>query len=180
MSAPPATRSATTPTIGNHNFEIIGVLAGTGVNGVDADPAQVINDFLTNAQYGAGFDPASIDATTLFGAGGDACLQTYCRAMGIAFSPALTRPGAGLEHPGALAADLAIARRSGAAASSSSFPTAMQAIAAGDATTTVQFAIPTPVHDELRSDAAADHRGLRGQPIRLRRRRDLCVHRRRR
>jgi hypothetical protein len=76
--------------IGNHNFEIIGVLAGTGVNGVDADPAQVISDFLTNPQYGAGFDPASIDATTLFGASGDASLQTYCRALGVAFSPALT------------------------------------------------------------------------------------------
>ncbi len=76
--------------IGNHNFEIVGQLAGSGVNGVDADPAQVIADFLTNPQYGAGFDPASIDATTLFGASGDSSLQTYCLAMGIAFSPALT------------------------------------------------------------------------------------------
>lgn len=75
--------------LGNHNFEIIGVFAGTGVNGVDADPALVINDFLTNAQYGCGFDPASIDGTTLFGSGGDASVQTYCRAMGYAFSPAL-------------------------------------------------------------------------------------------
>src|SRR5208337_5605970 len=56
---------------------------------IDADPAQVIYDFLTNAQYGAGFDPASIDATTLFGSGGDGSLQTYCRAMGFAFSPVL-------------------------------------------------------------------------------------------
>lgn len=76
--------------IGNLNFEIVGPLAGTGVNGIDADPAQVIYDFLTNAQYGAGFDPASIDATSLFGAGGDGSLQTYCRALGIAFSPALS------------------------------------------------------------------------------------------
>ena len=49
----------------------------------------MIYDFLTNAQYGAGFDPASIDATTLFGSGGDGSLQTYCKAMGYAFSPAL-------------------------------------------------------------------------------------------
>jgi hypothetical protein len=76
--------------IGNHNFEIVGLLAKTGINSVDADPAQVIADFLTNPQYGAGFDPASIDATTLFGASGDSSLQTYCRALGIAFSPALT------------------------------------------------------------------------------------------
>src|SRR5271166_342313 len=73
-----------TASIGNHNFEIIGILAGAGVNGIDADPAQVIYDFLTNAQYGAGFDPASIDATALFGSGGDASLQSYCRALGLA------------------------------------------------------------------------------------------------
>ena len=77
-------------TIGNLSFEIIGILEGTGANGIDADPALVIYDFLTNAQYGAGFNPASIDATTLFGAGGDASLQTYCRAQGIAFSPVLS------------------------------------------------------------------------------------------
>ena len=75
--------------IGNHNVEIYGPFAGTGANGIDADPALVINDFLTNAQYGAQFNPASIDATTLFGSGGDASLQTYCKAMGYAFSPAL-------------------------------------------------------------------------------------------
>jgi hypothetical protein len=75
--------------IGNHNVEIYGPFAGTGANGIDADPALVINDFLTNAQYGAGFNPASIDSTTLFGSGGDASLQTYCKAIGIAFSPAL-------------------------------------------------------------------------------------------
>lgn len=76
--------------VGNHNFEIIGILAGTGVNGIDADPAQVIYDFLTNAQYGAGFAAASINLSTLYGSGGDASLQTYCKALGIAFSPALT------------------------------------------------------------------------------------------
>ncbi len=75
--------------IGNHNFEIVGVLAGTGVNGVDADPALVIEDFLTNPQYGVGLSPASLNATSLFGSGGDASLQTYCKAMGLAFSPAL-------------------------------------------------------------------------------------------
>ncbi|HEY3720637.1 MAG TPA: hypothetical protein VGL41_10915, partial [Roseiarcus sp.] len=75
--------------IGNHNFEIIGALAGTGVNGIDADPARVVSDFLINPQYGAGFSAASINAATLFGSGGDASLQSYCAALGIAFSPAL-------------------------------------------------------------------------------------------
>ena len=76
--------------ISNHNFEVGGVLQRSGINGVDADPAQVISDFLTNPQYGVGFSGASINAATLFGASGDASLQTYCRAMGLCFSPALT------------------------------------------------------------------------------------------
>ena len=90
-------------TLDNHNFEVLGFRWATGygqtpytdVPGttaifVDADPALVVSDFLTNAQYGVGFPAASIDATTLFGSGGDASLQTYCRAVGLAFSPALT------------------------------------------------------------------------------------------
>jgi hypothetical protein len=79
--------SATLPSLW---FETYGILAATGANGVDADPAAVIQDFLTNAQYGVGFPPASIDASTLFGSGGDASYQTYCFAAGLAISPALT------------------------------------------------------------------------------------------
>ena len=159
------------------NFEIIGVFAGTGANGVDADPALVIYDFLTNAQYGAGFDPASIDATTLFGSGGDASLQTYCKAMGIAFSPVLASQEQGLEHPDALAADLSIAPRCGAAASASSSPTATAPISAG-AADDVPGAILDP-HAGPAVDAAtppADRRPLRAGELRLRRRRGLCVH----
>jgi hypothetical protein len=74
--------------VGNHNFEVIGILAGSGVNGTDADPALVIQDFLTNAQYGCGFNAASIDSGSLF-TNADS-LQAYCRSMGYAFSPALT------------------------------------------------------------------------------------------
>ena len=74
--------------IGNHNFEIIGILADTGVNGTDADPALVIQDFLTNAQYGCGFNPASINSGSLFT--NPDSFQAYCQAMGYAFSPALT------------------------------------------------------------------------------------------
>jgi hypothetical protein len=73
--------------IGNHNFEIVGILSGTGANGTDADPALVIQDFLTNAQYGAGFNPASIDSASLF-TNADS-FQAYCKAMGFCFSPAL-------------------------------------------------------------------------------------------
>jgi hypothetical protein len=73
--------------IGNHNFEIFGPLSGSGPNGIDADPALVIQDFLTNAQYGCGFNPASIDSGSLF-TNADS-FQTYCWAMGFAFSPVL-------------------------------------------------------------------------------------------
>ncbi len=49
------------------SIEVFGVLFGSsGINGGDADPAQVIQDFLTNPQYGVGFPAASIDATSLF------------------------------------------------------------------------------------------------------------------
>ncbi len=77
-------------TLDNHNFEVQGFFHGTGANGADADPAKIIADFLSNAQYGAGFPIGSIDLATLYGAGGDASLQTYCRAVGLALSPALT------------------------------------------------------------------------------------------
>ena len=73
--------------LGNINWEIYGVLSGTGANGIDADPAAVIYDFLTNAQYGAGFDASLIDGNSLFGANG---VSQYCHAMGISISPALT------------------------------------------------------------------------------------------
>jgi hypothetical protein len=90
-------------TLDNHNFEVLGFRWATGygqtpytdVPGttaifVDADPALVVSDFLTNAQYGVGFPAASIDTTSLTGSGGDASYQTYCRAVGLAISPALT------------------------------------------------------------------------------------------
>ena len=90
-------------TLDNHNFEVLGFrwasgygqtpytdVAGTATIFVDADPAWVVSDFLTDPQYGVGFPGASIDTTSLFGSGGDASYQTYCRAVGLAFSPALT------------------------------------------------------------------------------------------
>ena len=73
--------------LGNISWEIYGVLCGSGANGIDADPAAVIYDFLTNAQYGAGFDASLIDYNSLFGANG---ASQYCHAMGISISPALT------------------------------------------------------------------------------------------
>jgi hypothetical protein len=96
-------------TLDNHNFEVQGLRYGTGYGQlqynasdgtgsgsgyafVDADPALCVNDFLTSPQFGVGFPSASIDATTLYTQGGssDASYQTYCRAIGLALSPALT------------------------------------------------------------------------------------------
>ena len=141
----PAYGLGSSATISNHNFEVLGILAGSGANGVDADPALVIQDFLTNAQYGAGFDPASINATTLLGSGGDASLQTYCKAMGLAFSPALT----GQEQGSSILSRWLQLLTCAAVWSGGELrfiPYGDTAIASGAQTTyTAQFAIPTPI-----------------------------------
>lgn len=77
--------------IGTLNFEVKGAFFGTGANGLDADPAQVVADFLVNEQYGVGFPGANIDASSLFGAGGEGSLQSYCRALGLCFSPSVNQ-----------------------------------------------------------------------------------------
>ncbi len=132
-------------TISNHNFEVLGIFAGAGVNGIDADPALVISDFLTNPQYGAGFDPASINATSLFGPGGDASLQTYCKAMGLAFSPAL----ASQEQGSSILSRWLKLLNCAAVWSGGELrfvPYGDTAIASGAQTaSTTQFAIPTPL-----------------------------------
>ncbi len=88
--------------IGNHNVEILGVLSGSGVNGIDADPAFVIQDFLTNAQYGCGFSPASID----FGIVADQ--QRFAQGLllgnGLCLLAGPGQPGTGVEHPRPLVA----------------------------------------------------------------------------
>ena len=75
--------------VGTLSFEVVGAFSGTSVTSTDADPAQIIGDFLTNAQYGVGFPAASIDATTLYGGSGGSSYQAYCAAVGIGLSPAL-------------------------------------------------------------------------------------------
>jgi hypothetical protein len=81
--------------LSNHNFEVINAFSGGGTNGTDADPAQVIGDFLLNQQYGVRFPAGSLDGTSLYSSAaasttGDAALQTYLRAVSISFSPCLT------------------------------------------------------------------------------------------
>ena len=128
---------------------------------IDADPALVIYDFLTNAQYGCGFDPASIDSSTLFGSGGDASLQTYCKSLGLSLFAGADQPGAGVVDPRPAGCKSAIAPRSGAAASSSSFPTATPRSPPATATTYQhQFSIPTPIPPSTGGAAAVRHRRL--------------------
>ncbi len=95
-------------TLDNHNFEVRGLAyatgygqleynssdqtgTGAGYGFVDADPAIIVSDFLTSPAFGVGFPSGSIDATTLYTGGSpDSSYQTYCRAVGLALSAALT------------------------------------------------------------------------------------------
>jgi len=76
--------------LSNHNFEVYAGLAGSGANGIDADPAQTIYEFLTADQDGIGFPIADLDLGSLFGASGSSSVQAYCTAAGLCFSPCLT------------------------------------------------------------------------------------------
>ncbi|MET0530124.1 MAG: phage tail protein [Microvirga sp.] len=78
-------------TISSIAFEVVGRLAGTaGPLGQDADPAALISEFLTNAQYGVGLPASALSGMSLFGASGDASYQTYRAALGLGLSPSLT------------------------------------------------------------------------------------------
>ena len=84
--------SASTP---QHSFEVFGRLYNTGILGTDADPALVIDEFLTDPEIGTGFEESRLDREQLFSTAdaqttGDGTFQTFCRAMGFAFSPFLS------------------------------------------------------------------------------------------
>jgi len=79
-----------------HNFEVKGLQYNSAqIATGDADSAIIIDEFLTDPQFGAGFPAASIDYDQLYSTGaaptpGDSTFQTYCRAMGFAMSPVLS------------------------------------------------------------------------------------------
>ncbi len=77
--------------LGSLQFEVAGRFYGTGANAIDADPALVVEDFLTNAQYGASFPSDELDTDSLLGVDGDSSVQTYCRALGLCFSPQIVQ-----------------------------------------------------------------------------------------
>ncbi|HXJ62430.1 MAG TPA: phage tail protein [Actinomycetota bacterium] len=73
------------PVLPNLSFEVTGFLSGTGGTqfAFDADPAQVVVDFLSNARYGAAFPAANIaaDIDTVYG--------DYCIAAQLPISVSL-------------------------------------------------------------------------------------------
>jgi hypothetical protein len=81
-----------TATLPNFNFEVIGAGTGTGIsgaspNGYDANPAQIVSDFLTNARYGANFPSANLDPAMTSSAASS--YASYCGAIGLFLSPLL-------------------------------------------------------------------------------------------
>ena len=79
-----------TATLPNFNFEVFGV--GTGVsgaspNGYDANPAQIVSDFLTNPRYGTNFPSANLDPAMTSSAASS--YASYCAAVGLFLSPLL-------------------------------------------------------------------------------------------
>lgn len=83
-----------------HSFECVGPLAGTLSdigNLYDADCALVIEEFLTNAGWGAYFPSAYISDFYLKGGTNTTSYQCYCKAMGFGLSPVLATAEAGAE-----------------------------------------------------------------------------------
>jgi hypothetical protein len=76
------------PTLPNHNYEVIASINGSGppfiqaTSGwVDMNPADVIQDFLTNPQYSIGLPSTALDSVSL------TTYANYCNAQGLVFSP---------------------------------------------------------------------------------------------
>ena len=77
------------PAIPNLGFELSALLYNTGGSDfpLDANPGNVITDFLTNPRYGAEFPAANLDTltTTIFGTS----IGDYCQAFGLLISVSL-------------------------------------------------------------------------------------------
>lgn len=85
------------PQVPQHNVEVNAILYQTAVGGTtpDAEPAALVDDFLTNDKYGTPFSPSAIDYDSLYSGPdatttGDSAYETYCRAMAFGLSPVLT------------------------------------------------------------------------------------------
>lgn len=79
----PSYQLGSQPNLPTNAFEVVGNLSGTMPGTTDVNPGDVINDLLSNVQYGLGLTSGNVDATSL------AFYTTYCRAQGLFFSPVL-------------------------------------------------------------------------------------------
>lgn len=74
------------------SYEVQGLQYGTAVNGIDADCALVVEDFLSGHYWSVGIPSAYLDnllSTSAATTTGDNAYQTYCKALGFGFSPFL-------------------------------------------------------------------------------------------
>jgi len=69
------------PNLPNHNYEVMWRLRNAP-NGQDANPADILLDFLTNPQYGMGLTTDQVSDLTSY--------RDYCTAAGLFLSPLLT------------------------------------------------------------------------------------------
>jgi hypothetical protein len=81
-----------TATLPNFSFEVEGLLSLSGTNGLDANPAAIVSDFLTNPRYGAGFPVPNLGDLSLYSA--------YCQALGLMLSPMLDTQQEAQQHLG--------------------------------------------------------------------------------
>jgi len=70
------------PALPNFNVEIVGIEAGTAPNGVDANPASIVIDLLTNSRYGAEFPVGNLDTSDSL-----ENYTNYCNAAGLMLAP---------------------------------------------------------------------------------------------
>ena len=83
------------PTFPNFNFEVLWSLnSDLPTLGPDANPADWITAYLTNADWGIGFPAVLLGALTH--------LHSYCRATGMLISPVIVDQGAASSHLGDL------------------------------------------------------------------------------
>lgn len=83
---------SSTGSIGNYSVEVTGLYSiATGTPGSpDANPADIVQDMLTNVYYGMNWPRDNIGDLTAF--------RTYCTAMGLWLSPVFDEEKPGLEH----------------------------------------------------------------------------------
>ena len=80
----------------NWNFETV-ALCSDPAHGDDAQPADVIADFLPNGVYGAAF-PFAVDVQTGQDGTADSSYQRYCEQEGFWFAPAIEELKPALDH----------------------------------------------------------------------------------